>query len=75
MTARIADLRPLQRLLLPWWDRAALLATLLEEALRTGETVVWDSGGRRYWSTAEQLAEMAEAAMMQIERLEACTEG
>ena len=73
MTRPPADLRPLQAMLLPWWiDRAALLATHLETALETGQTVIWDSGGRRYWSTADQLAQMAEEAFAQIEKLEAC---
>jgi len=70
---RVADLRPLHTILLPYWvDRAARLAGLLEEALESGQSMVWDSGGRRYWSTAEQLEEMAEEAMRQIDRLEAC---
>jgi hypothetical protein len=71
--SRVADLRPLHSLLLPYWvDRAALLATHLEAALVTGQTVIWDSGGRRYLSTAEQLAQMAEEAVAQIDKLEAC---
>lgn len=68
---RIADLRHFRRVLLPWWygTRATQLATLLESALQSGQMVVWEDGGRRRWSSAEDLAEMAEAAIQMIERL------
>jgi hypothetical protein len=51
---RIADLRPLRALLLPYWHgEGGTAGHPLETALETNQTVVWDDAGRRHWHTAE----------------------